>query len=270
MPDDSTKTVLNSLFEREAALAAELRDVQVSIKVLGGQPQQAGAGMTGAGGAGASPASNGFAQQPKGASPEIKPDTFYAMSHHQAARTYLQMVGHADKLENILAALQLGGVEIGGIKPAETLRATLVQNSKVFAKITSNTFGLREFYPHLGDRPNQNPREKRKKAAKPKAAKAKTKGKVKKNKKKAAPKVKAKAKAQPTRTQTPQPTGEGIQKRVEAIMKAAPDRVFHTADVARAAGVEPKGMSLLLGRLAAKGVVVKTGEGGYRAAIQNS
>ena len=173
MAEEGTKGALSQLYERESRLASELRDVQTAIRVLGGEPGAVQVGPSPEGGA---VNATNVSRPTKGGPVEIRPDTFYGMSQHQAAKQYLLMVGHADTLDNIFQGLQAGGIEIGGARPLETLRVTMVQNSKVFVRVSSRTFGLREFYPHIGEKvakpiPKKAARKPKRKPGKPKEKK---------------------------------------------------------------------------------------------------
>jgi hypothetical protein len=94
---------------------------------------------------------------------EVRPDTYFGLSIHKAARKYLQDLGHADRLENVMASLTAGGVTVGGARPLETLRAVLRQNTAVFVRVSESTFGLRDFYPHIGEPKPEKPKPGRRK-----------------------------------------------------------------------------------------------------------
>ena len=93
-----------------------------------------------------------------GGAKTIRPDEYFGMSQHVAAKTYLKNLGHADRIENILKAIVAGGTEVGGANPLQTLRATLARNTTTFVRVAAGTFGLREFYPHVGERPQSRRR----------------------------------------------------------------------------------------------------------------
>jgi hypothetical protein len=170
MADPSQDTVLNRLLERLAGVEKEREELRIAIRVIAGRDFDfsavAGAQKSDPGEATAS-AANGPSRRI-----EIRPDKYFGLSQHQAARRYLQELGHADKLQHIADALGEGGVEIGGTSPLGTLRAVLTRDSKVFVRVGPGTFGLREFYPQLGNKPQHEIRMKgsgKKKAAKKKA-----------------------------------------------------------------------------------------------------
>jgi|GEM_PF-4004806 len=150
--------VVNRFLERLAALNAEREKILATLEMLRSEGADIPAELPSASWTGADLELPGKSKTPPTPGPrsEIRPDTFFGLSHHKAARRYLSELGHADKLENILNALTAGGVNIGGANPTETLRAVLRQNSSVFVRVSENTYGLREFYPHLGDK---NPKD---------------------------------------------------------------------------------------------------------------
>jgi hypothetical protein len=165
--------------ERLSRLDREREHLLIAIQVVkneGGEWNESAAAASDSGGVEASrPSPAGPAQQVRRV-PEIRPDTFFGLSQHQAARRYLQGLGHADRLEGIYKAITTGGIEIGGASPLETLRATLAKDSAVFVRVSPGTFGLREFYPQLGNKSEPRIRGRRAKPAKkPKARKARQK-----------------------------------------------------------------------------------------------
>lgn len=131
--------------------------------------------------------------------PEVKPqiagqvggaykpraDEFFGMSQAEAARTYLEKVGHAVLLEEILKAITSGGCKVGGADPKRTLSIALSQGKRDFVSTGGGNFGLRKFYnmPKLGRPegtiPGKKAKGKRgakntaKRIAKPKASTAK-------------------------------------------------------------------------------------------------
>jgi len=76
-------------------------------------------------------------------------DEFFGMSQAEAARTYLEKIGHASLLEDILRGITGGGCKVGGADPKKTLYIALVQNKRDFVPIGSGNFGLRKFYPNM-------------------------------------------------------------------------------------------------------------------------
>jgi hypothetical protein len=71
------------------------------------------------------------------------------MTISEAARTYLNRVGHAVSLEEMLEKLRAGGCKVGGANPKQTLYISLVRNTRDFVPTGSGFIGLRSFYPGL-------------------------------------------------------------------------------------------------------------------------
>lgn len=166
MADDSQDT-LAKLRERLARVEKERANLRIAIQVITGEDQDWEEGdVPSEQRAIAVPDMPSLQASPKSRRMEIRPDSFFGLSQHQAARRYLQTLGHADRLENIFKAITAGGVEIGGASPLETLRAILARDSSVFVRVSPGTFGLREFYPQLGNK--SEPRIRGRRAAKPK------------------------------------------------------------------------------------------------------
>lgn len=75
----------------------------------------------------------------------IRPDEFYGLSNTDAAKQYLQKVGHAATLEDIYNALVQGGVPFTG-DGKKSLYVQLIRATKRFVKI-GKSIGLVESYP---------------------------------------------------------------------------------------------------------------------------
>lgn len=80
--------------------------------------------------------------------PAIVPGEFFGKSQTEAATAYLKKIGHAVHLDQILDALQAGGVKFEGSDPKKTLYTVLVRATRRFVLVSKNTFGLLEFYPN--------------------------------------------------------------------------------------------------------------------------
>jgi hypothetical protein len=78
-----------------------------------------------------------------------RPDEFFGMSQAEAARTYLEKIGHAVLLDDLLKTVTSGGCKVGGADPKKTLYIALVQNKRDFVPTGSGHFGLRKFYPNM-------------------------------------------------------------------------------------------------------------------------
>src|SRR5437867_5800789 len=77
---------------------------------------------------------------------QIVPGEFFGMSQNNAAAAYLKKLGHAAHIDQILEAVQQGGVKISG-DARTNLYTVLVRGTKRFVLVSPNTFGLAEFYP---------------------------------------------------------------------------------------------------------------------------
>src|ERR1700722_13039252 len=60
----------------------------------------------------------------------LRPDEFFGMSQSDAAKAYLEKVGHAITLDELLEALQKGGANVGGVEPRKTLYVSLARNPR--------------------------------------------------------------------------------------------------------------------------------------------
>lgn len=78
---------------------------------------------------------------------EIRPDEFFGLSQGEASKRYLQKIGHAVSLDELLDALKKGGCKVGGANPRRVLHISLVRNVREFVPVQNGYIGLREFYP---------------------------------------------------------------------------------------------------------------------------
>lgn len=157
MPNEGESRVSPAeILERIGRLDREREELRIVYRYITGQDIGAG----GVEGRNEPPPSLTLDPKPVARRLDIKPDTFFRMSYHQAARVYLEQVGHADRIENIFRALNEGGLTIGGANPMDTLSATLRQATKVFVRVAPGTFGLRSFYPHMKDDKPEKPKKK--------------------------------------------------------------------------------------------------------------
>jgi len=106
-------------------------------------------------------------------SAEVRPDDFFAMTINDAARAYLDRVGHAVSLEELLDKLKAGGCKVGGANPKQTLYISLVRNTRDFVPTGNGFIGLRRFYAGLKalGRPKSSERQNKPAKAKRKAKK---------------------------------------------------------------------------------------------------
>jgi hypothetical protein len=114
--------------------------------------------------------------------PNVRPDDFFGMTYTAAAKAYLDKVGHAVSMDQIVDALGRGGCPVGGKDPKKTLYISLIRDVRNFVNIPgrSGYLGLRKFYPNLkaANRDDKEPKAKRRRGrrktveAKAKAKKA--------------------------------------------------------------------------------------------------
>ena len=79
----------------------------------------------------------------------IEPDEFFGLTQGEAAIKYLEMVGRAVSLDQLVEALKKGGCKVGGADPKRTLYISLIRNTREFVPPRQGYIGLRKFYPHL-------------------------------------------------------------------------------------------------------------------------
>ena len=100
---------------------------------------------------GSGAASAGIPAAGTGVRPQLRPDEFMGKTVSEAATLYLEKVGHAVSMEELLEALKRGGRPIRGATPKKSLYISLVR-SREFVPIPGQTgfLGLRKFYPNRG------------------------------------------------------------------------------------------------------------------------
>ena len=79
----------------------------------------------------------------------IEPDEFFGMTHGEAGKKYLEMIGRAVSLEELVEVLNKGGCKVGGANPKRTLYISLIRNTRDFVSPQTGYIGLRKFYPQL-------------------------------------------------------------------------------------------------------------------------
>lgn len=95
------------------------------------------------------PAEEGPFQQPPLREWKFAADEFFGMTQGEAAQKYLEKIGRAVSLEQLIDALTKGGCQVGGADPKRTLYISLIRNTRDFVKVPSGHIGLRKFYPNL-------------------------------------------------------------------------------------------------------------------------
>lgn len=102
----------------------------------------------------------------------VRADEFVGETYSNAARRYLEKVGQAVSMDDLLEALNRGGCPVGGKEPKKTLYISLIRDVRTFVPIPGRTgfLGLRKFYPNLKalKEKKESPKKKRKKRAKSK------------------------------------------------------------------------------------------------------
>jgi hypothetical protein len=78
-------------------------------------------------------------------SAQIRPDQFFRKSITAAAREYLKAKGSAATVAEIIEALKRGGCDLGS-SPLRNVKISLSKNSRTFATISDDVFGLWDFY----------------------------------------------------------------------------------------------------------------------------
>jgi hypothetical protein len=81
----------------------------------------------------------------------LRPDEFVGETYSSAARLYLEKVGNAVSMDELLDALNRGGCPVGGKEPKKTLYISLIRDVRTFVPIPGRSafLGLRKFYPNL-------------------------------------------------------------------------------------------------------------------------
>jgi len=85
----------------------------------------------------------------------IRADQYFGKSITIAAGEFLKTRGSAASVEEIIDALKRGGCDLGA-NPLKNVKISLSKNSKTFAQINEDTFGLWEMY---GGRPRKRVEE---------------------------------------------------------------------------------------------------------------
>jgi len=76
---------------------------------------------------------------------QIRPDQFFRKSITAAAFEYLRAKASAASVDELIEVLKRGGCDLGA-SPLRNVKISLSKNSRVFAEVSSDTFGLWEFY----------------------------------------------------------------------------------------------------------------------------
>lgn len=117
-----------------------------------------------------------ISMQPAESRANVRADEFFGMTYTSAAKAYLEKVGHAVSMDELMRALSNGGCKVGGKDPKKTLYISLIRDVRNFVNIPgkSGILGLRKFYPNLKSlnekRNEKAPKAKRKKRGRTKQA----------------------------------------------------------------------------------------------------
>jgi hypothetical protein len=180
---DALKESLEHFKQQRAAKVEEIRALDITIrqiqKQLGENPEEPPEMLL-------APLVQDFKPQTapptSGGTYKPRPDEFFGMSQAEAARTYLEKIGHAVLLDDLLKAVTSGGCKVGGADPKKNFHVGLLQNKRDFVPTGNGYFGLRKFYPNMPKlgRPEGTPTKKAsvkrgakksaKRSAKPKAS----------------------------------------------------------------------------------------------------
>ena len=141
----------------------------------------------------------------------VRADEFVGLTYSGAAKAYLEKVGYAVSMDELLEVLNRGGCPVGGKEPKKTLYISLIRDVRTFVPIPgrSGFLGLRKFYPNLKalkekkEEPKKRKKvSRRKKAVKSKAESAMAKGKLGPKPKGEKPTISTKEKSHPLADQT--------------------------------------------------------------------
>lgn len=91
----------------------------------------------------------------------ILPDSYFGKPLATAVGEFLDLVGHAVSVSEILEGLQRGGYDFIDAKhPGRVLRISLGKNTAKFVQVRgSDSFGLKKWYPNLRTESKQKPND---------------------------------------------------------------------------------------------------------------
>lgn len=189
---------------------------------------------------------------------EVPPGSFHAMSIPKAAVLYLRMVKQKQKASDIANALKRGGIftkssDFNNQVHAALDRAAKAENAEII-KLQDAYWALREWFP-------ANVRASMSSGAPPKKGK---KGNRKRKSAVAAPESKT-APLRPRQEQPTPPEGATTEGRILAAMRADVGKEWTPAEITEVAGIErAQTAPFLLGKMAFRGLVLKTESGAYK------
>ncbi len=183
MDDKECDVVLQGLVKKREGLLAELSKVNTAIgaiEELAGKPLSMPTNVNDSVVVERASAPTPTATEPPSKKlGTIRPDEYFGLSQGQAAKKYLQQVGYAAHIEEIIKGITRGGVKVAG-NSTRNLYIALVRNTTDFVLVGANTFGLREFYPHLrrGKKESKPTAKSKGRSRKAKSTKARAKAKI--------------------------------------------------------------------------------------------
>ena len=103
----------------------------------------------------------------RGQTSGIRPDEYLGQKPLDAAKKYIERVGHAVTIEDVAKAIQMGGAAISGANWHEKLDKSLTRSTYDVIKVKEGVFGLVKFYSDeqikgiRGTRQQNKPKDKR-------------------------------------------------------------------------------------------------------------
>lgn len=146
MPDVSANDLLNDYMREEEQIRDEIRTLKIKLEskreTILDIANKVGRQIS-------FPAIDDDEEKSK-VSLEILPDTFFNKSHPDATAEYLEMVGHAVHIDEILSALKKGGAAFKGSDHRNSLYTQLIRGNRRFVKIGEDAvFGLLSKYGNV-------------------------------------------------------------------------------------------------------------------------
>jgi hypothetical protein len=197
-----------------------------------------------------------FSTGPMGGSVDLPVGAFLGKSLPAAVRLYLLTIRKKQTTSQIATALKEGGVETTADNFEQVVAGALFRLKHAGEVLRfPDGWGFAEHYPErIRKAVTQEPKKLMRKrlTKKGKATMAKIK------------------KEQPAKVSSTVviPINNGLEKRIEAVLKSDSSKSFNAGEIATTLDVGTKGVILALGRMAAKNTAEKCGDGKYRAATK--
>lgn len=177
---------------------------------------------------------------------------FSGLSVPAAIKMYLGAIKRKQTAPQIVAALKDGGMESTASNFYTVVAGALLRLKRSSEVLRfKDGWGLASLYPeHIRKAAaTQESKPARKKAKKPIKGKTKTKAKA----------------EQSDNPSVVVPITQGVEQRIANLLNSAHGKSFHPSDIAKALELNSTGVSLTLGRMAAKGIATKCNSGEYMA-----